>query len=163
HQGPLAIANSQPFFDNKKSFLYIFLGLACLGLGGHLVINQALALARLLEIDERIIGLTIIAAGTSLPELATSVVAAYKKNADIAVGNVVGSNIFNIFFILGITALIKPLPFTTASNLDVGMTILASLLLFLTTITFGRKKVDRIEGAFFLIIYAAYILYIIQP
>lgn len=144
-----------------KAILYVVFGLLGLYFGGKYFVQGAISVATQLGMSERLIGLTIVAIGTSLPELATSVVAAYKKNADIAVGNVVGSNIFNIFFILGTTALIKPLPFSEASNFDIGATILASLLLFLTTMTFGRKKIDRVEGVVFLLIYAAYLFYII--
>lgn len=151
-------ANPLPMW---KAGLYVILGLLGLYFGGKYFVEGAISVASRLGMSERLIGLTIVAIGTSLPELATSVVAAYKKNADIAVGNVVGSNIFNIFFILGITALIKPLPFGAASNFDVGVTVLASLLLFLTTITFGRKKVDRIEGVIFVLLYAAYIWYVL--
>lgn len=144
-----------------KALLYVMLGLLGLYFGGKYFVQGAISIASQLGMSERLIGLTIVAVGTSLPELATSVVAAYKKKADIAVGNVVGSNIFNIFFILGITSLIKPLPFGEASNFDIGVTILASLLLFLTTLTFGRKKIDRIEGVIFVLLYAGYIFYII--
>lgn len=144
-----------------RAGLYVLLGLLGLYFGGKYFVQGAIEVATQLGMSQRVIGLTIVAIGTSLPELATSVVAAYKKNADIAVGNVVGSNIFNIFFILGTTALIKPLPFSEASNLDISVTILASLLLFLTTFTLGRRKIDRIEGAVFVLLYAAYIYYIL--
>lgn len=144
-----------------RAGLYVILGLLGLYFGGKYFVQGAISIASQLGMSERLIGLTIVAVGTSLPELATSVVAAFKKKADIAVGNVVGSNIFNIFFILGITSLIKPLPFGDASNFDIGVTILASLVLFLTTLTFGKKKIDRIEGVIFLLLYAGYIFYII--
>ena len=166
----LEIAKQQPATPSEetakalpmwKAILYVILGLLGLYFGGKYFVQGAISIATQLGMSERLIGLTIVAIGTSLPELATSVVAAYKKNADIAVGNVVGSNIFNIFFILGTTALIKPLPFSPASNFDIGATILASLLLFVTTLTFGRKKIDRIEGVLFLLIYAGYIIYIL--
>lgn len=144
-----------------RASMYVVLGLLGLYFGGKYFVQGAIEIAGRLGMSERLIGLTMVAVGTSLPELATSVVAAYKKNADIAVGNVVGSNIFNIFFILGLTAVIKPLPFSDESNFDIGAAILASLLLFLTTLTFGRKKVDRVEGAIFLLIYIGYIAYIV--
>lgn len=144
-----------------KAILFVVLGLLGLYFGGKYFVQAAISIATQLGMSERLIGLTIVAVGTSLPELATSMVAAYKRNADIAVGNVVGSNIFNIFFILGTTALISPLPFSAASNFDIGVTILASLLLLITTFTFGRKKVDRIEGVVFVLLYAGYIYYII--
>jgi cation:H+ antiporter len=144
-----------------KSALYIAIGLAGLFFGGQFFVDGAISIARELGMSERVIGLTIVAIGTSLPELATSVVAAFKKKADIAVGNVVGSNIFNIFFILGTTSVISPLAFETQANVDVILTILASTMLFLTSFTFGKKTVDRIEGAIFLVIYIAYIIYLL--
>ncbi|MBT8371879.1 MAG: sodium:calcium antiporter, partial [Deltaproteobacteria bacterium] len=106
-------------------------------------------------------GLTIVAVGTSLPELATSAVAAYKRNSEIAVGNVVGSNIFNIFFVLGISAIIKPLPFQVKNNLDIGMAIISSLLLFLFMFTGQKRTLDRWEGIVFLILYGSYVFYLI--
>lgn len=148
-------------FPVWKASLFVVLGLLGLYFGGKYFVQAAITIASQLGMSERLIGLTIVAVGTSLPELATSMVAAYKKNADIAVGNVVGSNIFNIFFILGVTALISPLPFGSASNFDVVVTIVASLLLLITTFTFGRKKIDRIEGVVFVLLYAGYIYYII--
>lgn len=144
-----------------RASLYVVLGLLGLYFGGKYFVQGAISIASELGMSERLIGLTIVAVGTSLPELATSVVAAYRKNADIAVGNVVGSNIFNIFLILGLTSVIKPLPFSAASNFDIMVTIAASLLLFLTTMTFGRKKIDRVEGVIFLLLYGAYLFYII--
>jgi len=97
--------------------------------------------------------------GTSLPELATSAAAAYKGKVEMAVGNVVGSNIFNIFFVLGTTATITPLPFKTESNLDVGMTVFTGLLLFAFMFSGRKGRVDRWEGAVALLLYTAYIGY----
>lgn len=142
-----------------KSLLLVAAGLAGLYFGGKYLVEGAVNIATRLGMSEKLIGLTIIAVGTSLPELATSVVAAFKKKTDIAIGNIVGSNIFNIFFILGLTSVIQPLPFSSSINFDIGVAILASFLLFLTTITLGKKRVDRLEGAAFLLIYVAYILY----
>lgn len=162
----IEIAKNQPVTEDLgqpmpiwKAILLILIGLAGLFFGGRFFVQGAISVATQLGMSQRLIGLTIVAVGTSLPELATSVVAAFKKNADIAVGNVVGSNIFNIFFILGLTATVQPLPFTAASNIDILMVILASFLLFLTTITLGRKRVDRVEGVMFVVIYVAYIVY----
>ena len=144
-----------------KSIAFILLGLTGLVLGGKWIVDGAVALAAGFGMSESLIGLTIVAVGTSLPELATSVAAAYKRNADIAVGNVVGSNIFNIFFILGISATIKPLPFQSQNNLDIGMVVIASLLLFLFMFTGKRRSLDRWEGIIFVLLYAAYIGYLI--
>lgn len=152
------VAGEEQQASIAKAIIYVLVGLAGLYFGGKYFVQAASSLAAQLGMSERLIGLTIVAIGTSLPELATSVVAALKKKADIAVGNVVGSNIFNIFFILGTTAVIRPLPFSTASNLDIGVVILASFLLFLTTMTLGRKKVDRLEGVVFLLLYGGYMV-----
>ena len=143
----------------SRSFLYIILGLAGLTLGGKWIVDGAIALATRFGMSESLVGLTIIAVGTSLPELATSAVAAYKHNADIAVGNVVGSNIFNIFFVLGISASIKPLPFLPANNLDIGMVVISSLLLFLFMFTGKKRSLDRWEGFIFFLCYGGFIAY----
>ena len=142
-----------------KSALYIVAGLLGLFFGGQFLVEGAISLAGQLGMSEKLIGLTIVAVGTSTPELATSIVAAFKKKADIAIGNIVGSNIFNIFFILGITAIIQPLPFETSMNFDIAVTILASFLLFLATIVLGKRKVVKAEGIIFLLIYIGFIIY----
>ena len=99
--------------------------------------------------------------GHILPELATSAMAAYRKNVDIAVGNVVGSNIFNIFFVLGISSIIHPLPFSSANNIDLGMVILASLMLFIFMFTGKKRSLDRWEGIVSICIYVIYIIFLI--
>ena len=142
-----------------KAFLLVGAGLAGLFFGGKYLVQGAINIAQQLGMSEKLIGLTIIAVGTSLPEMATSVVAAFKKKTDIAIGNIVGSNIFNIFFILGLTAVIQPLPFSPSINFDIGVAILASFLLFVTTLTLGKKRVDRLEGGLFVLIYICYIIY----
>jgi len=143
------------------SSLYILLGLAGLILGGKWIVDGAVALAIKFGMSESLVGLTIVAVGTSLPELATSAVAAYKRNAEIAVGNVVGSNIFNIFFVLGISATIKPLPFQMKNNLDIGVIILSSLLLFLFMFTGKKRSLDRWEGLIFLVCYGVFVAYLV--
>ena len=115
-------------------------------MGGSIVVNKSIQLAQKFGVSQSLIGLTIVAIGTSLPELATSVVAVFKKNANIAVGNIVGSNIFNIFFILGISAFIRPLPFTAGDNISILVTVGASMLLFLFMFTGGKKMIDCWEG-----------------
>lgn len=144
-----------------KSFLFVIGGLIGLGIGGNWIVNGAVHIASNLGVSESLIGLTIVAVGTSLPELATSAVAAYKKNVEIAVGNVVGSNIFNIFFVLGLSSIIKPLPFQPSGNIDIGVVILASLLLFLWMFTGKKHSLDRWEGIVFIILYASYITFLI--
>lgn len=144
----------------RKISVMIAAGLFTLILGGKFVADGAVELATALGISQSTIGLTIVALGTSLPELATSAMAAYKKNPEIAVGNIVGSNIFNIFFILGISSLIRPLAFEAKSNLDIGVVILASFLLFIFMFTGKHQKLDRWEAGLFLGIYTAYMLFL---
>ena len=136
-------------------------GLIGLTLGGKWIVDGAVILTRSLGMSESLVGLTIVAVGTSLPEFATSAVAAHKKNVEIAVGNVVGSNIFNIFFVLGISATIKPLPFQAKSNWDVAVVIVSSLLLFLVMFTGKRRSLDRWEGIVSLFLYGGYIVFLI--
>ncbi len=145
----------------SKSLIMIVFGLFGLGLGGKWIVDGAVLMARSLGMSESLVGLTIVAVGTSLPELATSAMAAYKKNVEIAVGNVVGSNIFNVFFVVGISAMVKPLPFQPKSNIDIGVVILASLLLFLFMFTGHRRRLDRWEGAAFIFLYACYTVFLI--
>lgn len=147
--------------STATSIILMGAGLVGLTLGGKWIVDGAIIIGKNLGMSESLIGLTIVAVGTSLPELATSSVAAYKHNADIAVGNVVGSNIFNIFFVLGISSIIKPLPFRVQDNLDIGTVILSSLLLFLFMFTGKKRSLDRWEGAVFLILYAAYIIFLV--
>lgn len=144
-----------------KSVLQVLTGFVGLIVGGKFVVDGAVRLALNFGLSQSLVGLTVVAVGTSLPELATSAVAAYKRNVEIAVGNVVGSNIFNIFFVLGASAIIKPLPFKTRSNLDIGMVIFASLLMFVFMFTGKKRSFDRWEGVVALFLYAAYLTFII--
>ncbi len=144
-----------------KSTLYILGGLFALVIGGKWIVDGAVRMAEFFNVSQSLIGLTIVAVGTSLPELATSAVAAYKKQSDIAIGNVVGSNIFNIFWILGISSLITPLPFSAASNLDIGMTIFASIILFACMFIGRRRVIDRWQGAAMIFLYIAYVIYLV--
>ena len=145
-----------------KSIIYILLGCVGLYFGGLWVVDGAIDLARFLGMSESFIGLTIIAVGTSLPELVTSVVAAFKKDTDIAVGNVVGSNIFNLLWILGLSAAIKPIPYDVISNSDIFMIIAASTALILAVVIGRRPIISRWEGFFFLIAYGWYITFLIE-
>ena len=144
-----------------RSLLLIVVGLLALTLGADWVVNGAVLIATKLGVNQSVIGLTIVAVGTSLPELATSIVAAFKKNSDIAVGNIVGSNIFNIFLILGISTVIRPLPFYKQGNADILVLLIASFLLFLSMFTGKKRTIDRWEGLVFMLLYAAYISLII--
>lgn len=148
-------------YNITKSIFLIFLGLVGLVIGGKLLVDNAVILAQALGVSASLIGLTIVAVGTSLPELATSTVAAYKHNVDIAVGNVVGSNIFNIFWVLGLSSLIKPLPFLPQNNLDILMVIFASLLLFTFMFIGQRRILERWQGGMFIILYIGYIVFLI--
>jgi len=142
----------------SRIVVMIAAGLAALVIGGKWVVDGAVRLATALGVGETVIGLTIVAVGTSLPELATSAAAAYRRNADIAVGNVVGSNIFNIFFILGVSSVIRPVPVGTGANLDMGVLVAAGVLLFVWMFTGRRRTLDRWEAVVFLALYGAYIL-----
>jgi cation:H+ antiporter len=144
-----------------KSVVFILLGIAGLIFGGNWIVEGAVAFAKKYDVSENLIGLTIVAVGTSLPELATSAIAAYKKNADIAIGNVVGSNIFNIFFVLGISSTIHPLPFQPSCNTDIAMTLFSSVLLFAFLFIGKRHLLERWQGILFLLLYAAYTGYLI--
>lgn len=144
-----------------KIIAYVVGGLAGLILGGRLVVENATDMAVELGVSQQIIGLTIVAAGTSLPELATSVVAAFKKNNDIAVGNIVGSNIFNIFFILGLSAVVQPIGYNPLFNYDLYLLFFGTILLFLFMLVGGKKRLDRWEAGILLLIYVAYTTYLV--
>lgn len=160
------LARNQPDTDEGieqmplwKSSLLVLAGLLGLFSGGKFLVDAAESIAEQLGMSQKLIGLTIVAVGTSLPELATSLVAAFKKKTDIAIGNVVGSNIFNIFFILGLTSVIQPMPFSPGMNFDILAAIFASFILFLSTIMLGKRQVVRTEGILFLLIYVGYVVY----
>jgi len=144
-------------YSIKKAILFIIIGIGFLILGGKAIVYSATEIARIFGISERIISLTIISIGTSLPELATSVIAARKKNVDIAIGNIVGSNIFNVFFILGTSAIIYPVTVSLSSQFDLLVNILASLLLFIFIFTGKGRKINRWEGLVFLVLYILYV------
>lgn len=148
-------------YSYPLSFAFVFLGIAGLFWGGKLLVDNAVILARLAGLSESLIGLTIVALGTSLPELATSVVAVLRKQNDIAVGNVVGSNIFNVFWILGLTATLLQMPFNPATNVDVLVAVAATLALFFAMFLGKRHVLQRWQAAIFLLSYFAYIGYLI--
>ncbi|MFH1429108.1 MAG: calcium/sodium antiporter [Candidatus Margulisiibacteriota bacterium] len=148
-------------FTTGKSILLVVSGLLLLMAGGRWIVDGAVYIAKLLNVSETLIGLTIVAVGTSLPELATSAAAAYRKNADIAMGNVLGSNIFNVLLILGTSAIIRPLPVYGAINFDIGILILAHIMLFIFMFTLKKHVLDRKEGYLYVIMYTAYIAFLI--
>lgn len=147
---------------STKIWMLIIIGLAGLVGGGRLVVTNAVEMATALGVSQKIIGLTIVAMGTSLPELATSVVAAMKKNNDIAVGNIIGSNIFNIFLILGLSAVLNPVEYNRGFDTDMILLAAGTVLLFLTMFTGKKKKLDRWEAALLLTIYVAYTVFLIM-
>lgn len=157
-----SIASETQQFSIPKSIVSIAIGCIALSIGAKVVVDNAKVLAANLGVSDSLIALTIVAAGTGLPELATSAVAAMKKNSDIAVGNIVGSNILNIFMVLGISSTIKPIPLEPRNNIDIGVAILASLILFITMFTGKKRILDRKEGVIFLIMYIAYITFLIH-
>ena len=140
----------------------VLLGVFSLFLGGKWTVDGATAIATQLGMSESFIGLTVVAIGTSLPELVTSAVAASRRNTDIAVGNAVGSNIFNILWILGLSAVIHPLPFNVLSNFDILMIIFASTLLILSVSLERQRQVGRVSGVVFLLCYVAYVIFLLQ-
>lgn len=149
-------------FGAWLSWAMILAGIAALVVGGKWIVDGAVQVAASLGMTEATISLTIVAVGTSLPELATCVAAALKKNPGIVIGNIIGSNIFNIFFVLGVSAVIRPLPFNPELNFDISAGILASLLLFVFLL-FPRKKVlERWQGGALLLLYAAYLLLLLH-
>jgi len=148
-------------FGLGKSIGLIVVGLLGLVVGGKWIVDGAVMFASALGVSEALIGLTIVAIGTSLPELATSVVAARKKQIDIAVGNIVGSNIFNIFWILGISAVIAPLPFSPVLGFDILVAMGATLFLFMALFVGARHTLERWQGWLFVATYIAYVIYLV--
>jgi cation:H+ antiporter len=155
-------ATSESGMKLPKAFLLISLGLLGLIFGGKWIVDGAVIMAQSFGVSQSLIGLTIVAIGTSLPELATSAVAAYKRNTDIAIGNVVGSNIFNMFWILGISATINPIPVLSRSDVDFGVNILASLLLFVFLFIGKKHILQRWQGGAFIVCYIVYVAYLIN-
>ena len=137
-------------------------GLAGLVFGGEMFLRSATSIARSLGVSESVIAITLVAGGTSLPELASSLVSLFKGKAEMALGNVIGSNIANILLILGVSATIHPLSMGGITVWDLLMVLLSSVVVFLAAFTFQRKAIDRWEGALFVAIYAVYIWYLIR-
>ena len=145
-------------FKIKDLFLIVF-GIAGIILGGQLVVNGATNLAEKIGVSQNVIALTIVAIGTSLPELVTSVVAARKGESDIAIGNVVGSNIFNILFILGLASSISPITYQFESFIDIIIMTIITIIVYLLLLK--NKEIGRVKGAFLLILYFSYMSYIL--
>ena len=143
----------------RRALALIIGGLVGLVVGGEVIVKSATSIAQSLGVSDAIIGLTVVALGTSLPELATSCMAAFKKNCDIALGNVIGSNIFNIFFILGTSACVMPLPGYHGLEIDALMAALGSILVMLFVYLTKKREIKRWHGAILLLTYAAYLAY----
>lgn len=135
--------------------------LAVLLWGGNLFLDATVALARDWGMSEAVISLTIVAVGTSLPELVTSIIAALKGNAQLALGNVLGSSIFNVLLILGLSSIISPIEINGFNIMDFVMFVVAAILVYVTAFTFGKMKVDRVEGILFIAVYIAYTCYLL--
>lgn len=146
--------------STKKSWIMIIGGMVLLAGGGQLIVHFAEKFAIDFGIPDRIIGLTVLSVGTSLPELTTSVVAALKKNVDISIGNIIGSNLFNTFLILGTSATIQPIALEKGAGLDLWINVLATLLVFIFVFTRKGRMIDRLEGGIMITIFIAYIVYV---
>lgn len=152
---------AKQIIDQNPLLSIVLILISCFGfyLGGYLVVNNSIDLATLLGVSQKLIGITIVAIGTSLPELTVVIVASLKKHADIAIGGIVGSNIFNTLFIFGISAVIAPVTLNVPIRFDLTVMIIAFLLLFLFSLT--KRKIERWEGFIFLVIYLSYMLFLI--
>lgn len=154
--------NSEVVEENNKNktiknIILIILGIAGLKFGGDFVVNNAVNIAQMFNISEKVISLTILAIGTSLPELVTSVTAAIKGNSDIAIGNIIGSNIFNILLILGVSSVIKPITFNSSYNMDLSILCISMVILALFPIIPPKNKMSRANGLIYVLMYGAYI------
>ncbi len=159
-EAPVADENYKPM-GIAKAVSWVVGGLACLAIGAEMIVRSAVNLAVSWGVSQAVVGVTIVALGTSLPELATSVAAAYKKSSDIAVGNIIGSNIFNVFLVLGVSAVIRPLPMYPNLVADAAVAASGSLLVLFFAV-FGKKHtLKRIHGIILLAVYAAYLAWII--
>ena len=143
-----------------KALVLIVLGLAGLVFGGQVFVDHTVSIAERFHVSEAFISITLMAVGTSLPELATCVVAAMKGKNQLALGNIIGSNIFNLSLIIGVSAAISPFEIQTISTVDMVIVLVAVLLLWMASFTFKKRMLDRVEGAIFLLVYIGYIGYL---
>lgn len=143
-----------------KAAVLIVLGLAGLVFGGRLFVDHTVNIAEQFQVSEAFISITLMAVGTSLPELATCVVAAMKGKNQLALGNVIGSNIFNILLIIGASGLISPFEIQSISAVDMAMVVVVVAMLWMAALTFKKRELDRVEGAIFLLCYIGYITYL---
>ncbi len=160
-RNPEAESEDIEMYGSLKTTVMLVLGIVGLVFGGNLIVENAIKIAKFFEVSDKLIGLTIIAAGTSLPELATSAVAAFHKKSDLAVGNIVGSNIFNLLLVLGVTSIVhSPLTYTPELNIDLYLVMLGTFMLFIFMFTLAKYKLDRAEGGIYLIGFFAYSYYL---
>ena len=157
----ISVANSEENNSYTRCFVYLILGIILLKYGADFLVSSAIEIASLLNIEERVIAVTVIAIGTSVPELATSIVAALKKEVDLAVGNIVGSNIFNLLAVLGVTAIYKDLDIMNDKILssDYFLMIVVTIIFGIIIYAFGKGKINRLKGGVLLLIYFSYIYY----
>lgn len=160
-RNPEAEMEDIELYGSLKTTTMIVLGIVGLVFGGNLIVENAVTIAKFYHVSDKMIGLTILAAGTSLPELATSAVAAFHKKSDLAVGNIVGSNIFNLLLVLGATSIVHaPLIFTPTLNIDLYIVMLGTFLLFIFMFTLNKYKLDRAEGMVYIAGFLAYSYYL---
>jgi cation:H+ antiporter len=143
-----------------KNVIYVILGILALKIGGDFAVDNAVKIAQQFNLTEKIISVTILAVGTSLPELVTSVTAAIKGESDIAIGNILGSNIFNMLLIIGVSALIKPIVYNTSYNMDLTILMIATIVLAVFPYIPPKNKMSRINGFIYFMMYVGYMLII---
>lgn len=151
-----------PAYSLALSVFIILLSSGGLAFGAYLLVQNATKIATMLGVSERAIAISMLAVGTSLPELVTSIIAAIQKETDISVGNIMGSNIFNILSVLGLSAVVKPLDVDPLSRIDIYIMILVSFVLILTVVPFRKAKIVRVEGLILLILYFGYLIYVFR-
>jgi cation:H+ antiporter len=160
-EGVLDEVDVEEFLTKRRAAFYLIAGLIGLYFGGVFIVDNAVALAHQYGLSEILISSTIVAFGTSLPELATSLVAAYQKNIDIAIGNVVGSNIFNILWVLGFTSIITPIALSPSLFLDMSLVIIATVVLLAMAHYGHEEAIDRSQGLILLVFYMLYVAMLI--
>ncbi len=158
--GVEANSNDSNLMPMGKSIALVVLGLGGLILGGHFFVEHTVNIAKYFNVSEAFISITLMAVGTSLPELATCVVAAIKGKNQLALGNIIGSNIFNIALIIGASAFISPFQIDSISTVDMAMVLISVVMLWIAAFTFKRNQLDRVEGVIFLLMYIGYIVYL---
>lgn len=160
--GELDAEESEEGMATGKMTIYLVLGFVGLMYGGKLVVDSAVKIAQMLQVSEKLISLTIVSIGTSLPELAASITAARKGNSDMAIGNVVGSNIFNIFLIMGMSGLVRPIAYDFKFDFDFGVLLYATMILILSAFVFKKHVIQKRKGAIMLMSYLIYLIYSIH-